>query len=158
MPVNPAHKGSITYQDFSKEETTFGFHVGPITALTIAAFLTQFGALVDATDDIVLGTKSETSWTGDITKFDNDPPTDPNAQRERKFAVSYQGVTSFSKYTVTIGTANLGLADLFGANIDEVDLSQTQIAAWVTAFEALCKTPEGEGTEVLAITAVGRNT
>lgn len=158
MPQNPQHVGSVTYQDFSQEETTFGFNVGPITALTIATFLTQFGALVTATDAIVLGTKRETSWTGDITKFDSDPPTDPNAQRERKFAVSFQGTTTFSKYTRTIGTANLGLSGLFGANIDQVDLAQTQIAAWITAFEALCKTPEGEATEVVSITAVGRNT
>lgn len=158
MPQNPAHLWSMTLVDFSDEETTFGGNMDAITAVSIAGFLTQFGALTTATDNITIGNMRQTSWTGDRTKFDAAPPTDVNAQRERKFQVSYQGVTTFSKYSLTIGTANLELVGLFGANVDEVDLTQTQIAAWITAFEAMAQTPEGEEPEVYAITAVGRNT
>lgn len=158
MPQNPAHLWSITLVDFSDEETTFGANMGAISAVTIAGFLAQFGTMVSTTDAITLGNVRQTSWTGDRTKFDADPPTDVNAQRERKFQVSYQGATTFSKYSLTIGTANLELTGLFGANVDEVDLSQTEIAAWITAFEAMAKTPEGETPEVISITAVGRNT
>lgn len=155
MPINPQHHGALTYQDFGREKSAFAFNFGPITALTIAAFLTQFGALRTATNTITLGTLAQDSWTGDTTKYNADPPTDENAQRERKFLVRYQGTTSFSVYTLEIPTA-----DLTGRMVDDtdlVDLNDTGIAAWITAFEALCKTPEGEAVNVLEIRAVGRN-
>lgn len=56
MPLNPSHIGSLSFLDYSNEQSQFGFHFGPITALTIAAFLTQFGALRTAVDAITLGT------------------------------------------------------------------------------------------------------
>lgn len=155
MPINPQHEGSITYKDFSNETSSMGFFFGPITALTIAAFLTQFGALLTATNAITLGIPLQTIWTGDNTKFADSEVTDENAQRERKFLVRYQGATTFSKYRLEIPTADLEDRLIVGS--DFVDLTNTEIAAWITAFEALCKTPEGEAVQVLSIQAVGRN-
>jgi hypothetical protein len=40
---------------------------------------------------------------------------------------------------------------------DLADLTDTEIAAYVTAFETLARTEEGENVEVLYIEAVGRN-
>lgn len=155
MPVNPDHRGSFTFQDFSEEKSSFGFHFGPITVGTIAAFLTQFGALRTATSNIVLGTMTSDQWTGDLTHYVNAAPTDVNAQRERKFLIQYEGTTTHSNYTGTIPTADFTGRLIIGT--DDVDLTETDVAAWVTAFEALCKTPEGEAVNVIGIRAVGRN-
>lgn len=155
MPLNPQHGGSFTFVDFSNEQSSMSFYNGEITAVTIAGFLTQFGALRTATEAIVLGSLVGDLWYGDRTKYDNAPPTDVNAQRERKFLVSYQGDTTFSKYVMEIPCA-----DLTGRMIDDTDLvdaTETDFAAWITAFEALCKTPEGETVVFLQATAVGRN-
>lgn len=155
MPINPQHSGSLTFKDFSNEPSTMSFHFGAVTAVSIAGFLTDFGDFRTATEAISLGSLVGDSWTGDITKYDNALPTDVNAQRERKFEVLYQGATTFSKYRLEIP-----VADFTGRLIDDtdlVDLTETDIAAWITAFETLCRTPEGENVEVLQIRAVGRN-
>lgn len=157
MAQNPDHRGSLTFVDFSEESASFGFHFGAITAGTIAAFLTQFGAFRTATEAIVSGALTRDLWVGDATKYANAAPTDPNAQRERVFMVEYEGATTHTIYTLTIPTADFDLADLFFPGTDEVDLTQTQIAAWITAFEAMCKTDAGEAVNVLNITGGGRN-
>ena len=155
MPINPKHTASLTYIDYSDEDTTTEVNVGPITALTIVAFLAQFGDFRTATNAITLGNLANDRWTGDATKYNVTPPTDANAQRERKFQVNYQDTTTFAQYRLEIGTADLEGRMIAGT--DFVDLTNTEIAAWITAFETLCKSPEGNGVNVLNIVAVGRN-
>jgi len=155
MPQNPDHYGSFTFQDFSKESSSFRFHFAAVTAASIGGFLTQFGALRTATDAITLGTLTDDKWVGDATSYNNAAPTDVNAQRERKFLVRYEGTTTFAKFTATIPTADL--AGRMIAGTDQVDLTNTEIAAWITAFETLCRTEDGENVNVLGIQAVGRN-
>lgn len=157
MASNPDHYGSFTIKDYSNELSDTSFHNGPITAVTIAAYLTQFGALRAATTDIILGNIVSDMWVGDKTKYSVAPVTDPNAQRERKWLVTYEGTTSFSIYKMEIPTANLELADALIVGTDLVDLTQTDIAAWVTAFEAIGKTPYQEAVNVVQIQAVGRS-
>lgn len=155
MPINPKHTASFTYIDFSDEDTTTEVNIGPVTVLTIVAVLAQIGDLRTATNAITLGNLASDKWTGDTTKYNVTPPTDVNAQRERKFQVNYQDTTTFAQYRVEIGTADL--AGRMIAGTDFVDLTDTEIAAWITAFETLCKSPEGNGVNVLNIVAVGRN-
>lgn len=157
MAANPDHYGTFTFLDFSEEKSSMKFHFGPITALTIAAFLTQFGALRTAVEDICIGTLSDDSWTGDATNYAAAAPTDPNAQRERKWLVQYEGTTSHTIYNFTIPTANLAGTDFLIPGTDEADLTTTEIAAFVTAFEAIGKSPYQEAVNVLNIYAVGRN-
>lgn len=155
MPINPKHFGGMQFLDNSNEESGFSFNFGPITALTIAAFLTQFGAFRTATDAITIGSLVSDQWTGDKTIYTRVVPSDVNAQRERKFLVTYEGVTTHSKYDLEIPTADF--TGRMVADTDKVDLTDTEVAAWITAFETLCKTPEGEAVNVLSITGVGRN-
>lgn len=155
MPQNPQHYGSLTYVDYSDEKSSFQFNFGAITAISLPGFLTQFGAFRNATNAITLGELVSDQWVGDQTKYNNAPPTNVNAQRERKFLVTYEDVTTFALYRLEIPTA-----DLTGRMIpdtDLVDLTNTQIAAWITAFEAMCKSPEGNDVNVVRIQAVGRN-
>lgn len=155
MPINPQHEGSFSFIDFSNEKSTMQFYFGAVTAVSIAGFLTQFGAFRTATQAISGGSLVGDSWSGDVTKYDATPPTDVNFQRERKFQFMYQGATTFSKYQIEVP-----VADFTGRLVDDtdlVDLTETDIAAWITAFETLCRTPEGEAVEVLSGRGVGRN-
>lgn len=155
MPINPQHSGSLSFVDYSNEKSSMTFNFGEITAVSLPGFLTEFDDFRTATEALSLGALVGDSWTGDITKYDNAPPTDVNAQRERKFQVLYQGATTFSQYQLEIP-----VADFTGRMIDDtdlVDLTNTEVAAWITAFETLCRSPEGENVEVLQIRGVGRN-
>lgn len=151
------HTSSLTYVDFSNEKATVKINNGPITALTIAGFLSAFGDFQGATDAIVKGVRVADEWVGDRTLTASAPPSDEFAQRELKWLVTYEGTTSHKKFTLTIPTANP--TGRLIAGTDLADLTNTDIANWVTKFEALAKSPDAdtEGVNVLSIRLVGRN-
>lgn len=159
MPVNPRHEGVFTLLDYSNEKSHFTFGFGPITALTIADFLSEFGDLRTALGNITLGTLVEDTWKGDVTKYSVSLPSDNNAQRERKFLVTYEDTTTYSVFRFEVPTAKFTTTagSVFKPNSDDVDLTNTQIAAFVTAFEAIGESPDGNGVNVLHIRGVGRN-
>jgi len=155
MPVNPRHYGSFTIQDYSREKSTVSWEFDAITAPTLPAFLVEFGNLRTAIDAITLGVIVADQWVGDATVFNVAPPADENAQRERKFLVVTQDVVTFAKYKLEIPCA-----DIVGRmlpNTDLVDLTDPQIAAFITAYEAMAQSPESNDLNVIEIRAVGRN-
>lgn len=158
MPINPQHFGSFTFLDASTEKSSMTFNYGEITVGTIAGFLTQYGAFRTAVAAVSIGALVGDQWVGDKTKYSNVPPTDMDAQRERKFLVIYEDDTTLALYRMEIPCADYALTDVFDGQTENVDLAQTEIAAMVTAFEALCKSPEGNAVTVVSIRGVGRNT
>lgn len=89
MPAE--HYGGFTVQDYSEEVSQFRFNFGAITAVSLPGFLTNFGALRGALENIILGTVQKEYWVGDSTVLDNTPPSNPGAQIELKFLVVYEG-------------------------------------------------------------------
>lgn len=151
------HTSTFSLRDYDKEIGTVTVHNGPITALTIAGFLTAFGALRTAIDGITGGVVAKEQWVGDVTTLSNDIPTDESVQRESKWLVTYEGNTSHKVFQNEVPTADPTGRLLTNTNI--ADLADTDIAAFVTAFEALVKSPDDdtEGVTVLEIKYVSRN-
>lgn len=149
----------FTMLDYSNEKSSFEVFVGDITAVSIAGFLTDFGALRDAIEDITLGVVNKEQWIGDRTLLSNTPPADPLAQRENKWRVTYTGDTSGKLYSLEIATAELAGGHLL-ANSDFADLTETDMMAFVDAFETIARTPDDdtETVTVVSIQFVGRNT
>lgn len=155
MPINPSHSAALTFIDHSKEKSTAKFNIGPITALTIAGFLTQFGAFKTAIQDLSLGVLVQDSWTGDTTNYSNAAPADVNAQRERKWRVDYEDTVNLSKHQFEIPVA---LVDgQLVSNTDLANIETTEWVAFITAFETLVKSPDGNAVNVLGARLVGRN-
>ena len=159
MPINPQHYGSLSYVDQGNQVSTMSFYFGEITATSIPGFLTEFGAFRDATNAISRGSIKTDQWVGDRTTYIGTPPSDQEAQRETKFRFVYQDDVTFAKYDIEVPVADLSLTGLFfsGGDGDEIDLAQTEVAAWVTAFETLCRSVDGNAVTVLDGYAVGRN-
>lgn len=151
------HYNTVTLIDYSGEKSTVTTNNGSITALTIAAYLTQLGALKTAIGDITKGVIVGTSWVGDSDTLAATPPTDVFAQRELKWLVRYENTTSHKVYTLEIPTADP--TGRLQAQSDRADLTDTEMAAFVTAFEAIARSPENDvdGVAVLDVTLVGRN-
>jgi hypothetical protein len=161
--------GSFTLMDHGGEKSVLSFHTGNITAVSLPGTLTQFGALRNAIAGITLGTIVQEELSVFRTKLSNTLPATPNAQRERKWLVVYEDVTRFfdppvnaipnegyrKVFTLEIATA--ALVNNLQPNSDEANLSATPVAAFVTAFEALCRSPHGGQVNVLKLVAVGRN-
>lgn len=145
------HTYSVALRDWSNELGRTKVHMGPITAGTIAGALTQMGALRTAIAGITSGVVASEQWVGDDTNLSNALPVSEEAQRETKWLVTYQGDTSLKKFNITIPTAEFTGRLIAGS--DEADLSNTDIAAFVTAFEAIARTPDSD-TETVTVLSI----
>lgn len=166
MPaIGDKHVVSIGYRDATEEVGDFEVFVGAITAVSIGGFLTDFGNLQTATDNITLGVRARQSWTGDRTTVSNDKPTDKAAQRESKLRVKYRGNTTQKPYNVSIPTVDFSkLVFLEGAKdavaFKAANGAHADIIAWVTAFQTIARSPDDdlENVTVIGMRFIGANT
>jgi len=147
---------TITITDYSAENSGFSYVASELTAGNIVAQTALHDALRDATDDLIIGnlTKHQVSQ---ILEDAYALPPNAYAQRELKALVTYQAVTSGKKFQVEIPTPALTGNILEGSDL--FDLAATDVAAWITAFVAVAKSPDdiADSVIVLSIRLVGRN-
>lgn len=150
------HYAGVTVLDYSEETSRTNFSIGAITALSIAGFLSDFGAWKTALGNIILGTISKDRWVGDATDLSNTPPGSANAQVELKWLVTYEANTTKKRFRQELPTADPSKTI---AGTDKADLTDTDVAAYVTAFETVAKSPDDdtEGVSVLDMQLVGRS-
>lgn len=163
---------SVGFLDYSDERSSTSVHTGNITAVSLPGTLTQIAAFITAIDAITMGTITFDALQAYRTPRGTGLPSDPNAQRERGFRVFYVDTLPFfddpinaipnagygKSFHYDVPTANFDLTDLFPLNSDEADLAQTQIAAFITAFEALGRSPYGGTVNVTKIVGIGKAT
>lgn len=153
------HKSIFTLLDRSNEKSSVTVHNGAVTAVSIAGFLTQFGALRTAIEGVTMGTMHKEQWIGDDTVLSQVKPTDNWAQRENKILLTYQGDISEKLFTIEIPTADLDVLTL-GEDSDAIVLADSgPMAALVTAFEAIARSPDNDEETVTVLRAryVARN-
>lgn len=148
-----------TIKDWSNENSNVTIHVGDITAVSLPGFLTEFGDLRDAIDGITLGTMYKEKWVGDDTLISGALPAAEEAQREKKWLVTYVGDTLGKTYQVEIPTAML--TGLLQPASDDAILDAGPMLAFKTAFEQIARAPDDitstETVTVQKVTYVGRN-
>lgn len=150
------HYGTFTVLDYSEEKSPVSFSFGGVTAINIAGFLTEFGNLRTALTNIILGTVQKEKWVGDDTVLSNTPPASQNAQIELKWLLTYEGATTKKKFRQEIPTPD---TSKLVPGTDLADMTDPDVAAYVTAFETIAKSPDNdtEGVNVLDMRLVGRN-
>ena len=153
------HWLDLSYRDYSDELSSCTFNVSPITVGTITALLVEFAALRSAVDAIVLGVRASDTVVMDKTVGSAARPASAVAQRELKWLVRYHGVDDGKKWSCEIPTPDITLTDVLIPGTDIADLTQTQIAAFVTAFETTVRPPGNDTSLVVVdqIVLVGRN-
>lgn len=163
-PIGNQHVVGLGYRDATNEVGSFEMNVGAITAVSIAGFLTQFGAFQTATDAITLGIRARQHWTGDRTVVSNAIPTDPAAQREAKLFVRYMDDVTQEEFHVSVPTVDYSKLVFMPEAKDAVAFAaangaHADIVAWVTAFEALGRSPRNDQNTVTitGMRFVGRN-
>lgn len=170
--ANNAGGGSFTFQDRSREKASFGFATGPITAVSIAGALTQFGDLRSAVEAITNGAIVAEALYVNRSKFPEvDPATIPAAKNELKWLVHYTDTTEYfdpptnaipnagwgKSFAVEIPCADDTIADIMLAGTDDADLTQEDMLDFKTKFEALVKSPYNGAVTVTRVECVGRN-
>lgn len=151
----------MTYRDYSGETKAIqNMYSNEITAVSIAGFLTQFGALQTAMNAVTLGVLAKTGW-GEETIVSNDRAATKDAQVETEMLVSLRGATTEAPFSFRIPTVDytkFNYADPPAG--DSVILSgagaTTETTDLITAIEALLKTPwdETEAVEVVGMRVV----
>lgn len=127
--------------DYSLEPSNTKVTITQITAANLVATLALVDTLIAAMQAITLGQLAKSKVTARDQDEDTITPTEPNAQRERKWLVRYHDTITGKKYRLEIPTADIGSGNLV-TNSDEANLADVQVAAFVTAFEAVAKDPD----------------
>jgi hypothetical protein len=147
---------TITFNDYSNEKSAVTYHAAELTAANFDAEATEAGALSVATNALSIG--SLVKRTISQMEIDNPgTPTNPYAQRELKWLVSYRGDTSGKLFQVEIPCANV--TDNLVPNTDIADITSTSWENYITAFEAYARSPD-DPTETVTFEGarlVGRN-
>lgn len=152
----------LTFKDWSDESSTASFPMTTLTAINITAELIEVGALRDATIAITHGTGWKDKFINNAQILNADLPTTPLAQRENKWLVRYHGVDNDKKWSLEIPCAAL-LSPTDENRLlpgsDFADLTQTEMAAFVSAFETTVRPPDSNTSLVVvdSIQFVGRN-
>lgn len=143
-------KVRMPFTDQSGEKSTASVHVD--TAILDAAIT----AIVSAVDGLTLGNRQDAVFVEETTKDAGTagPSANPYAQREIKYLVRATDDVNGKSVQIELPTADLSL---LGGGSDFLDLSGTEAAALVTAFEANVKSIDGNAISITSIGFVGRN-
>jgi len=159
--ARPVSRASQTLQDYGTpgsgtgaEKSAWAYWMSTLTAANIVAQLGLVSALNTATLAITRGSQAATNVLA-VSTQSAVVNTDPLAQRENKWLVRYHDSGS-TKFTLEIPTADLSLLDTGTEFLNLADGGP--IAAWVSAFEAVAKSPDDPTLSVTvdSIQFVGR--
>jgi hypothetical protein len=148
---------SVTYNDYSNEKSNVRFQGVDLTAANFDAQVALRNTLLNAIGDITLGVEVKDS-IGQETPGSLVPPTDGNAQREKKWLVSYVDDGNPTRsLSIELPCADTSDETYFQGNTDFVDLTNADMAAFVAAFEAYMTAPyTGGSVTVIGMRFVGR--
>jgi len=152
-----ASEYTLTYIDYDGEKSPAKF-VGPSPVQAgFDTWESQLAALKNAIADITLGNLHKEVRSSFVDVVSNDLPTSEIAQRESKWLVTYRANTSEKLFRVEIPCADL-VGHLLPAS-KEADLTEADMAAFVSAFETFVRSPDNgtEAVTVMRIVNVGRN-
>lgn len=148
-------KYDVNIRDYGRETSTAGFRGTTLNAGNFVAQLALQATLLSTLQDIVLGEVAKTKVVAVETIVSGATPASELAQRENKWLVRYTDNTTGVLYSLEIPTADLA-GHLLG-NTDQADLTETDMAAFVAAFEAYVVSPVANAVTVVEILHVGRN-
>lgn len=157
---------TLTIVDYNGETSRTGINIGVVTAATLPSRLSQAADLRAAIADLIIGNQRSDTMTAFKTNISNNLPTNPVAQVESKWLVTYADDTEFfdlaesipnegfgKTFQVEIATANLNLLE---DNSEYLDLGSPEAVAFISAFENMARSPYGGQPVVMSIQAVGR--
>lgn len=153
-------KIGYTFTDISGEKSRVDINVATLTAGNIAATLAaadpggagNLGAAIAALSLCQAGSYDVLALQdAGVTTA----PTDMYAQREIGLMVKYQDSVNNRLYRVTIPGPNWAVLGLAGT--DSVNTAAAQWTAFVTAFEAIAVSQDGNAVTVVGGQLVGRN-
>jgi len=150
-------KLTVTTRDLDGEVSTVNFPIADLTTGNIVAQMAAGDALVAALEDITACLLTKKQYVAKVSPLAGETKSsNTEAHREAAWLVRYHDDTTFERATLQIPGPLA--ADQDGTNPKIADLADTEIAAFVTAFEAVVLPPGGNTAVVDEMIWVGRNT
>jgi len=148
---------SQSLNDFSDEKSSWGVAIANQSAANVVAQQALLATLITATAAISLMASIKEETTFIRTLHAGAQPSNPLAQRENKWLVRYSGDATFKRFSVEIPGADLSLLST-APQSDFMDPTSTEYTDFVSAFEAVVKSPDDptESVTVINIQFVGR--
>lgn len=152
--ARPTSFYSMGFRDYSNEPSTFRV---PITTLPPSGFvaeLTLIDTLEAAVNAVTMGGQQKEEIVAQVGVISAVLPTDPNAQREKKWLVRYHDAVTNSKFQSEIPIADLSHLAPMSDFMDTTDVVFTDLKA---AWEAIVRSPDDNNLTVLdSLQFVGR--
>lgn len=152
--IMPKGKLTLTYYDESQESSNARFTGVEIDEVNLVAQTAAMTALIAAVNGITMGTLIKSVRQFDEDNFAKTKPGDNEAQREKKWLVTYEDNVTFKHYTSELPCADLSLLSGDG---EKADMTDAAVIAFVTAFEGYVLSPADNAVSVIEIRYVGRN-
>jgi len=148
-------KAGFSGVDYSGERSRFAVQMADLTAGNIVAQLALVDALVTALGNFSYIPFGNVVNARDVASVGQ--ATNENGQREIKARVRYSDDTTGARFAVEVPAPVL--AGALSPGTDFFDLADANVAAFVTAFEDLVKSPDDitHTVTVINIQAVGRS-
>lgn len=149
-------KWSVSYLDYSGERSSANWTAPEPSgaAFDVEAWENLADDIADAIDAITLGTRGRRGVAYEVESGSSVLPTDKNAQREMGLRIFFQDDTTGDKYSIVLPCPDFDL--LASPNTDNVDLTITEMATFVTAFEAGAVSKALNSVTVTGAKLVGR--
>lgn len=151
MARNPQYGINVTMVDRSAEKASFTINTADLTAVDPipAAVTTFFTQLANVCDGLVVGFNAFGSRKA------NNSRNSIAGQREDRWLITYQDDVTLALYQTELPCRKNTVVPPEGT--DDVVITAAPWADFVTAYEALMRSPDGNAVTVIKITLMGRN-
>lgn len=149
-----AVKVSFSGLDASNEGTSFGVYMVDLSTANFTAQAANLAAVQAAIRGVSKIDFDGASYPAMYTPRETELPTDPYAQRELKWRVSYSDTVNNRTGEFEIGGAEL--TGIISPGTDFMNLSSTEGAALVTAIETHGRSRDGNAIAITSVKLVGR--
>ena len=151
-------KASWSFRDRSQEISSLELTVADISAGgadfdTVMADVAALGAALETISNCIMAREVLTQT---VTTKNPASTSDEYANRESALRVFYGDTTTGEVYHVSIPGPDWANIDM-EPNTDLADVTDTEVAALVTALEANALSPVGNAIEVIRVVQVGRH-
>lgn len=149
----------ITYNDYGAESSNVSLRMPTLTAANLDAAILAASSIYDAiagANGICKGIRIKSELGNQYPILPNTTQAaDEDAQREMKWKVNMLDATAMKSPHFTLPCADLTYLD--PNNRGYADMSNADVAAFVTAIETETLSPDGNAWTVQSIQFVGRN-
>lgn len=153
-------KMTINLADYRGSKSSMSLYHAELAAANIDAHIGALGLYEDfatALAGISLGNSQTIKALAQVNEVSSTPATDPSSLIGVKWLCTYSDDVTGKSFQFEIPCADVTNGDLRAGDTDQAVLTETEWVAFISAFEALAKSPDGNAVTFVGARIVNRN-